>query len=263
MNRLRTQAYNATVSRREDLGTNLMRVWISPDSGEFPPFKPGQFVSIGRLVDKEPEQELVKRSYSIGSSALERSSVQLFVVHVDDGEFTSWFFAQREGARLWLSPRASGGFTLDGFVPGKDLVLVSTGTAIAPFVSMIRTFRDAPPWRRVVVINAVRRASDLGFREELELDASRDSRLIYVPMVTREPPDSPWTGLRGRVTEAMEPRRYESLVGAPLDPDECHVFLCGNPAMIEDLEGLLAARGFRKHTRHHAGNLHLEKYWTE
>ncbi len=263
MKPLRTQAYNATVSRREDLGTNLMMVWISPDSGEFPTFKPGQFVSIGRLVGDERDRPLVKRSYSIGSSALERSSVQLFVVHVDDGEFTSWFFGQREGARLWLSPKASGGFTLDGFVRGKDLVLVSTGTAIAPFISMIRTYGDAPPWRRVVVINAVRRASDLGFREELEQAASRDSRLIYLPMATREPADSQWTGLRGRVTEAMEPGRYETLVGAPLDPNESHVFLCGNPAMIEDLEASLAARGFRKHTRHHAGNLHLEKYWTD
>lgn len=255
--------YNATVVRRENLRETLMMLWIAPDSGKFPPFKPGQFTSIGRLVGEGSARTLVKRAYSIGSSANERSSVQVFVVHVDDGEFTSWLFEQQEGARVWLAPKASGGFTLDGFTAGRDLVLVSTGTAIAPFVSMVRTFRDSPPWRRVVVMNAVRESADLGFRDELEGIAARDPRVIYLPMVTREPAHSPWSGLRGRVTEALEAERYEALVGAPLDPAQCHVYLCGNPEMIQGLEASLTARGFHKHTRLHPGNLHLEKYWAE
>jgi ferredoxin--NADP+ reductase len=82
-------------------------------------------------------------------------------------------------------------------------------------------------------------------------------------MATREPEGSPWKGLRGRVVDAMEPLRYRELVGAVLDHGESHVYVCGNPSMIEDLEASLSARGFRKHTRGHAGNLHLEKYWTD
>jgi ferredoxin/flavodoxin---NADP+ reductase len=183
-------------------------------------------------------------------------------VHVDDGEFTSWLFAQQEGARIWLSPKASGGFTLDGFAPGKDLVLVATGTGVAPFVSMYRTFRDNPPWRRIIIMNGVRLARDLGYREELEQAARNDPRLVYLPSTTREQGPS-WQGLRGRVGEYLDPSRYQALVGAPLSPDECHVYLCGNPEMIESLESVLTQRGFRKHTRHHPGTLHLEKYWTD
>ena len=103
---------------------------------------------------------------------------------------------------------------------------------------------------------------DLGYREELEAAARSDSRLHYLPSVTRESGVT-WTGLRGRLGEFLEPGRYQSLVGAPLTPDECHVYLCGNPDMIESLEQSLTVRGFRKHTRHHPGNLHLEKYWTD
>jgi len=53
------------------------------------------------------------------------------------------------------------------------------------------------------------------------------------------------------------------LTGTSLAPHECHVYVCGNPSMIEDLERTLTTRGFKKHTPRHPGTLHLEKYWTE
>jgi ferredoxin--NADP+ reductase len=240
----------------------LAMVWIAPDGGEFARFLPGQFVAIGHIVGG-PDGALIKRSYSIGSSARERHAVQLFVVQVDDGEFTSWLFAQPEGARVWLAPKASGGFTLHGFEHGKDLVLVSTGTAVAPYVSMYRTYKDAPMWRRMVIINGVRVAADLGFRDELEAAAAHDRTLVYLPTTTREPEGSSWKGLRGRVQTLLDGERLPALAGVSLDRRECHVFLCGNPAMVEELEAELAARGFRKHTPRHPGNLHLEKYWTD
>jgi ferredoxin--NADP+ reductase len=257
-----TPRYNATIMRRLDLHDGLFMLWIAPDGGEFPPFTPGQFVNVGRIVE-DGAQALVKRAYSIGSSARDLRQIELFVVHVDDGEFTSWLSAQGEGARVWLSPKAGGGFTLDGFTPGRDLVLVSTGTAIAPFVSMYRTFHDAPPWRRIVIINGARLASDLGYRAELEAAARSDPRLLYLPTVTREPAGSPWSGLRGRVHALLDPARFRALTGIELLPGHCHVYICGNPEMIEELEERLGMQGFRKHTRHHPGNLHLEKYWTD
>jgi ferredoxin--NADP+ reductase len=259
----RPQEYNATIVARRDVHEGLCFLDVAPDQRPFPPFLPGQFVSVGHNIQTDGAESLVKRSYSVGSPATERSHVELFVVHVDDGEFTSWLFAQQPGARLWLSPKASGGFTLNGFTRGRDLVLVSTGTGVAPFVSMYRTYRDDPPWRRIIIMNGVRLARDLGYRDELERAAKNDPRLWYLPSATREPADSGWTGLRGRVGEFLQPERYESLTGAELTPETCHVYLCGNPEMIEDLEVVLTQRGFHKHTPGHPGNLHLEKYWTD
>jgi ferredoxin/flavodoxin---NADP+ reductase len=141
--------------------------------------------------------------------------------------------------------------------------MISTGTAIAPCVSMLRTHRDAPPWRRAVVMNGVRVARDLGYRAELAAQAARDTRLVYLPMATREPADSGWEGLRIRVTDAMAPDRFRALAGFDLDPGATHVYVSGNPNMIGEVEPLLVARGFHKHTPRHPGNLHLEKYWAD
>jgi ferredoxin--NADP+ reductase len=251
---------NATIVDREDVHDGLMLLRVAPDGGEFPPFRPGQFVSLGYRGDSG---RLVKRSYSIGSSAHQRRQVELFIVRVDDGAFTAWLFDRRAGDRVWLSPRASGGFTLDAFPRGADFVFVSTGTAIAPGVSMLRTYGDDAPWRRAVVINGVRYVADFGYRAEIEARAARDPRVVYLPTVTREPADSGWGGLRGRVSELLAPARYRALAGAPLDPATCHVYLCGNPMMIEELEATLGARGFQRHTRRQIGNLHMEKYWTD
>lgn len=258
-----THEYNAAIIRREDQHAGLAMLWIAPDDGPFAPFLPGQFAAVGRITHAPDGDHLVKRSYSIGSSAHQRESVQMFIVHVDDGEFTSWLFAQRVGARVWLAPKASGGFTLQGFERGKNLVLVSTGTGVAPYVSMYRTHQDDPLWDRIVILNGVRLAADLGFREELESATARDARLLYLPTTTREPSGSPWMGLRGRVNDVLDPLRFRALAGFDLAPSQCHVYICGNPMMIEDVEAMVVARGFKKHTPGHPGTLHMEKYWTD
>jgi len=235
---------------------------VRPDAGEVRAFEPGQYIAIGRVLgDEGGEGRLVQRTYSIGSSAKKRDAVELFIVRVDDGEFTSWLLRQRAGARVWLAPRAKGRFTLESFERGKDLVLVATGTGIAPYLSMYRTYRDDPPWRRVVIVNGVRYAADLGYRRDLMAEAARRDDLVYLPTVTREPADSDWTGLRGRVDTVLAPETYARLVGAPLAPQTCHVYLCGNPEMVDGMEVALSARGFRTHTARHPGNLHVEKYW--
>jgi len=257
----RADTYNATISRRKDLHDRLCLLWIAPDSGEYPPFEPGQFVTVGRFSDPDTPGPLITRTYSIGSDATRRQALEFFVVHIDDGEFTSWLMRQEPGTPLWLSPKASGGFTLEGVRPGKDLVLVSTGTGIAPYLSMYRTYRANPTWRRIVLINGVRFASDLGYREELEKVAADDPRFSYVPLVTRESASSGWNGRRGRVDSVLDPDAYRSIIGADLTPEECHVFLCGNPGMVDGLEAKLSARGFSKHTPGNPGTLHLEKYW--
>jgi len=268
------EALNATVIERHDLHGELSIVKVRPDSGCVPPFSAGQFMTLGLPKPEEaeppaakahphrrPGPRLIKRAYSIASSPNVRDHMEFFVVLVAEGKLTPKLWTVGAGGRLWMDTKAKGTFTLADVPAGRNLVMISSGTGIAPFMSMLRTDHGTGRWRRVVVINGTRQAEDLGYREELEQLAREDSGLVYVPVLSREPQESAWAGLRGRVQVALEPATFERLAGIPLDPGAAHVLLCGNPAMIDDVQALLEARGFQQHTKISAGNIHLERYW--
>ncbi|MGD8452885.1 MAG: ferredoxin--NADP reductase [Phycisphaerae bacterium] len=263
---------NATLIERHDLNEMLSIVRVRPDSGRVPDFTPGQFITLG--LPKEIPAEvaairprrpgrtpMTRRAYSIASPPGETEAYELFVVLVTEGKLTPKMWTLSEGDRLWMDEVAKGEFTLERVPAGQDLVLISTGTGIAPFMSMLRHYRGTGRWRRVVLINGVRRVSDLGYRAELEAICREDASVRHVPVVSREGKADGWDGLHGRVPAVLEPETYERLVGSPLDPASCQVCLCGNPGMIDDVEALLHERGFRTQTDDQPGNIHVERYW--
>lgn len=248
---------NATITRWETIHEELAIIRIEPDKGQIAAFKPGQFAIIGLPADDTPGAKLIQRAYSIASGSNTLDHLELYIVLVKEGALTPKVWKLGQGGRLWLSPKISGHFTLDPAPPGKDLVMISTGTGLAPFVSMWRTYRDQNRYRRCILINGVREARDLGYRNMLEA-AHQNNELVYIPVVSREPS---FTGMKGRVPVVFEGDNYERLVGAPLDPQQCHVFLCGNPDMINQMETWLQGRGFTTHSKQAPGNIHLERYW--
>ena len=163
---------------------------------------------------------------------------------------------------MWHSAAPRGAFTLERVPHGTNLVLVATGTGIAPYVSMLRTHgRDRLRWPRIVIVHGAREQSDLAYREEFAVAARTDARIAYVPVLSREPQNTTWSGLRGHVQLVLEPACFQSRAGFVLDPSAAHVFLCGNPAMIDDLRLRLGERGFVTDTPKTPGNVHFERYW--
>lgn len=268
------EVLNATILGRRDLTQGLCIVRVRPNEGPAPEFVAGQFIKLGlpRNQHEEPAgrprregagPRLIRRAYSIASSARQREYLEFLLVLVESGKLTPKLWGIEPGGRIWMDDKVSGRFTLDPVPPDKDVVMVATGTGIAPFISMLRTYADEPRWRRAVVINGVRYAADLAYRDELEALARDNPCVTYIPVVSREPVGLPggWTGLRGHVQQVLEPRTYESLVGAALAPSECHVMLCGNPNMIVSVQRLLEAGGFHTHSAAQPGNIHFERYW--
>ena len=260
---------NATITHREDLTGELAVFKVSPDAA-MEPFVPGQFTTLG-LPKPESEinpnrrrrgPQLVRRAYSIASSPDAMNDLEFYVVVVDGGKLTPRLWDLHEGDRLFMDPTCKGHFTLDGIPDGQVLVCIATGTGLAPFVSMMRTYRGTGRWKKLVIIHGTRLAKDLGYRAELEQAAHEDDSIIYLPACTREPDTSNWQGLRGRVHITLEPEFFEREVGLPLDPANSHLFLCGNPAMIDQCEEELQDRGFVIQNRDHPdGNVHFERYW--
>lgn len=208
--------------------------------------------------------KLVRRAYSIASPPSEKRWLEFYIVAVDQGALTPRLFDLEVGDRLFMDTKMKGHFTLSDVPDGKNLVTVATGTGLAPFLSMYKQYKDTPGrFDKFVFIHGVRFETDLGYREEIEQMAKDDPRVVYLPAVSRAPQDSPYTGYRGRVTTMFSDGAYERATGQKLDPAKDHVFLCGNPAMIDQLEGELVERdGFVvKSPRQKDGNLHFERYW--
>jgi ferredoxin--NADP+ reductase len=207
------------------------------------------------------------RAYSIASSPFDKVGFELLIALVAEGRLTPRLWDLQAGGRCWLDPKPLGTFTLDGVGREKHLLFVGTGTGVVPYVSMARSYARGRPghdhghWRTCTILHGVRIASDLVHLDELNAISRNDPTIRYLPMVTREPETSAWSGLRGRVGSLIEGNCWECWGGAPLDPSQWHVYLCGNPEMIGELRDKLGPLGFATGTSEHPGNLHVERYW--
>ena len=146
--------YNATLIEREDLNEALAIFKVRLDSGQELDFSPGQYTTLG-LIDpdapppnpnspaskKRKGPKLIRRAYSIASSPKLKSYLEFYIVRVDEGKLTPLLWKIKEGDPIFMDHKIKGKFTLAGIPDGKDLVMVGTGTGVAPFWSMLNTYR--------------------------------------------------------------------------------------------------------------------------
>ena len=119
--------------------------------------------------------------------------------------------------------------------------------------------RAVDEFQRVVLVHAVRHAEELTYRDVIaDIARARAGAFTYVPMVSREPHPG---ALSGRIPAAIDDGRLEARAGAALSPENSHAMLCGNPAMVEDTQKVLAVRGMRRHRRKEPGHVTVETYW--
>jgi ferredoxin/flavodoxin---NADP+ reductase len=265
---------NAIVTQRIDFAPGLAVLRVAPDGWELPHFSAGQFSVLGlpasapRSPDSDVEDPpsapdaFIRRAYSIASASHEREYLEFYVVQVRSGQLTPRLFALGVGDRIWLGPKTTGMFTLDQVPGDQNLVFVATGTGLAPYMSMIRTHLEANEPRRFAALHGARNSWDLGYRTELFQMQRLAKSFAYMPTIS-EPQDEhvPWKGHVGYVQGLWAKGEIERAWGFRPVPGNTHVFLCGNPLMIDAMKELLHAEGFRDHSKGSPGQIHLEEYW--
>jgi ferredoxin--NADP+ reductase len=253
---------NAQVTKKVVLTDFLFRIWLRPDA-KMTGFKAGQFVNIG-LPGDGPDAKPIKRSYSLASGENE-SDLELYVRLVPEGALTPRLLKLAVGDRLWMDPRFLGHFTLDATKQqaAKELVLIGSGTGLAPFIAMLRSECAKARYERIVVLHGVRLPEELSYTEELEGYCRQDGKpkVVYLPSCTRPRPEDKWTGATGRIPSLFDSGLVQECLGGPLDPQRQHFLLCGNPDMIVAMEEWLVAHGHKKHKKSDPGNVHSERYW--
>ena len=238
-----------------------------------PPVRSSLWVCLGRQLAAplaEPEippaepDKLIKRAYCIASSPVNREFMEFYVALVPGGALTPRLFNLKIGDRIWLSQKPVGTFTFDDSrVPkGANVVLIATGSGLAPFVSMLSTHLRFPPEHRVAIIHGVRHSWDLGYRTILMAMEHLRTNLTYVPVVSRPNEEPvPWKGATGHVQDVWESGVLEKAWDSRPGPEDTHIFMCGSPHMSESLIALLAQEGFKEDTKNEPGQIHVKKYW--
>src|SRR6202008_3697185 len=225
-------------------------------------FQNGQFAMIGLEVDGRP----LLRAYSM-ASANHEEELEFFSIKVADGPLTSRLQKIREGDSILVGRKATGTLVTSNLIPGKRLLLLSTGTGLAPFASLIKDPDVYESYSTVVLAHGCRQVSELAYGERL-IDALRrhellgpliEDKLIYYPTVTREPFHN-----RGRITDLIASGQLFSDIGlSGLDRETDRVMLCGSPSMLQELHAMFTGHGFVEGSHSEPGHFVIEKAFVE
>jgi ferredoxin--NADP+ reductase len=267
------EKYNAVVVARMALTPDLFIIKVKPDkpSAEF---VPGQYVLLGlssnlpRREGSEPEfkeskaDRMVLRAYSIASAGHDPGLLEFYISVVANGALTPRLVNLKPGDRLMVGDKIRGFFTLDT-VPKQHttVVLAATGTGLAPYVSMMRAHSQRPFPFRFAILHGAPHGWELGYLDEMRMHARHLPRVAYVPSITRTQEDPWWAGETGRITQWFKTDLLRDKLEVELDPARTSVFLCGNPAMIHEVQAALEPLGYTAYSTQSPGSLHIEEYW--
>jgi ferredoxin--NADP+ reductase len=218
------------------------------------PFTAGQFTKLALDIGGER----IARPYSLvnapGSEPLE-----FYYNVVQAGPLSPRLAALGAGDTVHVAPNPAGFLVLREVPEAENLWLISTGTGLGPFLSILRTDE---PWRRfarVTLVHATRTAADQAYRDTIgDIARERGALFGFVAFASREAVQG---ALAGRVPEAIRDGRLEGAAQAELAAARSQAMLCGNPAMVTDVTAALEERGMRKHRRRAPGHITVETYW--
>ncbi|CAB1368509.1 ferredoxin--NADP reductase [Denitratisoma oestradiolicum] len=204
----------------------------------------GQFVMIGLEHQGRP----LIRAYSIASPNY-NEHLEFFSIKVANGPLTSKLQHLKPGDPIVVSRKPTGTLVLRDLRPGRHLYMFSTGTGLAPFMSLIQDPETYERFEKIVLFHGVRTVSELAYTDFITRELPDNEflgelvreKLIYYPSVTREPFRN-----QGRLSALVESGKlFEDIGLPPLDPNQDRAMICGSPAMLADTSALLDARGFR------------------
>ena len=224
-------------------------------------FRSGEFAMIGLENGERP----LLRAYSIASPNW-AEELEFYSIKVQDGPLTSRLQHLKVGDEIYIRPKPVGTLVHDALVPGKRLVLFSTGTGIAPFASTIRDPETYDKFDQVILTQTCRDVHELDYGKHLVDEIMSDEllsevvgdKLTYIPTTTREQSDQ-----MGRMTDWIEDGRFEAATGASLSAETDRVMICGSMGMLQDHKRICEEVGMAEGSNSEPGQFVIEKAFVD
>ena len=225
-------------------------------------FSNGQFIMLGLEAEERP----LVRAYSLASPNYE-DRLEFFSINVPDGPLTSRLQHIKADDRILVGRKPTGTLIIDNLLPGRNLYLLSTGTGLAPFMSIVRDADTYERFGKIVLVHGCRQVAELAYGERIAEELPRHElvgemvreQLIYYPTVTREPFRN-----RGRITDLITSGQlFEDIGLAPIDAEQDRAMLCGSPQMLGDMREVLEGIGFEEGSGSTPGTFVVEKAFVE
>ncbi|PHV04480.1 ferredoxin--NADP(+) reductase [Janthinobacterium sp. BJB412] len=225
-------------------------------------FSNGHFTMIGLRVDGKP----LLRAYSIVSANYE-DHLEFLSIKVPNGPLTSRLQHIKVGDTVIVGRKPTGTLVADYLLPGKRLYLLSTGTGLAPFMSIVRDPEVYEKFDQIILVHGVRQVDELAYHDLLVehlpnhefLGDMVTSKLRYYPTVTREAYRN-----TGRITDLMASGKlFEDLGVPPLDPAVDRMMICGSASMLKELKDMFEERGFKEGNTSTPGDFVIERAFAE
>lgn len=225
-------------------------------------FKNGHFIMIGLEVEGRP----LMRAYSIASPNYE-DTMEFYSIKVPDGPLTSRLQHIKEGDNIIVSSKPTGTLVLDNVLSGRNLYLLSTGTGLAPFISIIQDPETYERFDKVILTHGCRWVRELAYQKLITEDLPNHEyfgeqvreQLIYYPTVTREPYRN-----EGRLSDLMTSGKLFEDIGLPKpNLEDDRFMLCGSPAMLKDLTAILDDWGFEESRQGIQAHYAIERAFVE
>jgi ferredoxin--NADP+ reductase len=225
-------------------------------------FENGHFVMLGMQVEGKP----LMRAYSIASPNYD-DELEFLSIKVPDGPLTSRLQNIQVGDEVLVSSKPTGTLVIDHLLPGRNLYLISTGTGLAPFISIIQDPAIYENFDKIILTHGVRTVSELAYQDFINTQLPQNElfgdevrqKLIYYPSVTREK-----FRTQGRLTELLSSGKLFADVGLnPADPTQDRFMIWGSPAMLKDSCQILDDWGFEESRRGIKGHYVIERAFVE
>ena len=224
-------------------------------------FKNGEFAMIGLEIDEKP----LLRAYSVVSPNHE-DHLEFLSIKVPNGPLTSKLQHIKVGDEILINSKPTGTLVCDYLLPGRNLFMLSTGTGLAPFMSISRDPETYEKFKKVVLVHGVRTAKELAYMDTLN-NLNKDDiysevtkgNFIYFNTVTRDE----WPR-KGRITTWInEKKLWTALQIEEFNPEEDRIMICGSEEMPFEIKGIFEKLGSLEGSTKVQGGFVIEKAFAE